>query len=497
METVEARLMSPEDAPNNNDCRVMNMPANHFKPLGSGSVLITLGFGLLLILTWSCRSQRTGLDAANCFDHAVAGQVLIKFRNPKEWQDRGKLEAFAREITHGAAFAEPIGDGDVALVRSLAGQSTKELQGVFERKSEVVDYVEPDYFIPLDCRNPGVGSNPDLGREWDVDKINACAVWERNLISGAIVAVIDSGISCKYESAMLICHPDFTNSDNTSQIWLPPKDFFVQLGSTPVQCPGGCFGFDATVDDSQPDVKKWYPSEGNGHGTQIAGIIAAANNNKGIVGVGFKSQILAVKVAVDDYGLVSSVIRAIDFVIAVSRQKNVRVVNCSFGFDPKKLPECDSRLLQNAFDKLDRENKMLIVASKGNANVPADPGKPHYPSDYRLTNLIAATSTDPDDKHFPSRYEQSSPNLIGAPGTRLYTTQTANYGFKEGTSFAAAVVSGGAALVLSDAQDGCDRLNTRQLQTLLLAQADSIPQLTNFIKDGRRLNVNKATGRCR
>jgi subtilisin family serine protease len=200
--------------------------------------------------------------------------------------------------------------------------------------------------------------------------------------------------------------------------------------------------------------------------------------------------ILAVKYSGD----VASVKRAIDFVIAVSKKVNVRVVNCSFGFQPGNN-SCDSQILRAAFDKLNREKNLLVVASSGNADVAADPRNPHYPSDYDF--VLAVTATDCYDNHFHSRYSTSAGNLIGAPGAAIYTTQSAGYGDKEGSSFAAGFVSGAAALVLSETRDNCDKLMGSQLRALLLNSSDkNVGNLQRFIMDGRRLNVLQAITHC-
>jgi hypothetical protein len=437
-------------------------------------------------------NQREGTERI-CNTDAAANQVLVRFRHPEEWRDKKTLETIAGKISGDNVTVEPVGEGDVVLVHSQSGRSVAALRESFNAKqySEIIEYAEPDYAVSLECGNPSSGNNPYIMEQWGLDKIDACDAWRLYNESDVIVAVIDSGI-CDYQDNKLDCHEDL--KDN---IWFPPDRFSVKLGGRDVTCVTGCFGFNATVADSQPDFKKWYPAEGDGHGTQVSGIMAARNNDKGVIGVSWKNKVLMVKYsAAVGYGFVSSIKRAVDFIIAASKKINIRVVNCSFGFEPGDLPSCGSETLRAAFERLSQTN-MLVVTSEGDFDGVATSTHPHYPSGYNFANLISVTATDINDsRYFQAAYDPGAANLIGAPGAGVYTTQRSGYGKRDGTSFATPFVSGAAALILSDTSHGCDKLSANELRTKILANADQIGGLKQYIQYGRRLNVYNALINC-
>jgi hypothetical protein len=428
----------------------------------------------------------------------AANQVLVKFRHPDQWQDKNTLETFAAKVTEDNVSAEPVGNGDVALVRSRTGRSVQALKDSFddEKYAAIVKYAEPDYVVALDCKDPCSAQNEYLGKQWGLDKIKACDAWQQ--VDGCqdkserpMVAVIDSGIDCTFKDPNIKCHEDLDGN-----IWLPPDGFSVRLGARDVKCSKGCFGFDATIDDSECDDKKWFPSSKDGHATQVSGIIAARNNDRGVVGVSFESQVLIVKyTTVLGHGFASSVKRAIDFVIAASEQKNIRVVNCSFGFTPSEVPDpADSQTLRAAFDLLNQTNLLIVTSASNDGGSRACADRPNFPSSYDLSNLIAVTSTDPDDHLVACGFDSRSSNLIGAPGIRIFTTQQTEYGVApDGSSLAAAFVSGAAALILSDKAHHCDQIPASKLKQLILDRADSVPALG---VGGKRLNVAEAIRNC-
>jgi subtilisin family serine protease len=447
--------------------------------------------GILLAFSFGCPSQWKGSVESNgqqqrsedsegsklrkqgierfCNSEAVAGQVLVKFRHPENWQDTKELEALATKITDDRVIVELVGNGDVVLVRSRSARSVEALKRSFDspKYSGDIEYAGPDYIVPLDCKEPSSGHNRYLSQQWGLDKISACPAWTVATGEDTVVAVIDSGIDCKYETSKITC-----NEDLKDNVWLPPPGFSVRLAGRDVTCPTGCFGFDAMVDDSESDTKKWYPTDYSGHGTQVSGIIAAANNDTGVVGVSFNSKVMVVQYASEGSGFVSSIKRTIDFVIAASEKvKNLRVVNCSFGFDPNNLPACDSQTLRASFERLDQKN-ILVVASNGDVDGVPPAYKPHYPSGYALPNVLAVTSTNSSDGHSLSAYNPLLSNLIGAPGEWIYTTKICGYETNGGSSFAAPFVSGSAALVLSYTKNKCDQISAKDLRKDILESAD-------------------------
>ena len=180
------------------------------------------------------------------------------------------------------------------------------------------------------------------------------------------------------------------------------------------------------------------PNDDNGHGTHVAGIIAAQNNGIGSVGVAPEAQIYAVKV-LDSYGEgnQSDVVKGIDWAI----NQNLDIINLSI-----TSPQ-SSDLLEAALQRA-YNHGMLIVAASGN-----------FPSAYneklnvlypaRYPTVIAVGSVNENLVRSTFSYYGNDLEFV-APGEKIYSTLNGfgeeEYGYLSGTSMASPYVAGMAAL---------------------------------------------------
>lgn len=176
----------------------------------------------------------------------------------------------------------------------------------------------------------------------------------------------------------------------------------------------------------------------HGHGTHIAGIIAADTDDAiGVTGVAPGSLIMNVKVA-DDRGRCDAVAIADGIVWAVDM--GAKVINISLALSPQS--EALEDAIAYAWD-----HGAVIIAAAGNNGGSA----PQYPAYYR--QVIAVTATGEDDSRAPLANYGDWVD-VAAPGYQIYSTLPDNeYGYKTGTSQAAAYVTGLAAFLYSIATD--------------------------------------------
>jgi subtilisin len=199
-------------------------------------------------------------------------------------------------------------------------------------------------------------------------------------------------------------------------------------------------GYDFVYNDSDP-------IDYNGHGTHVAGIIAAKNNGVGVVGVAPNSSIYAVSV-LSPYGdgLTSWIISGIEWAV----EKNMTIASMSFTCNPNPYYECDDPALHAALDNA-YNSGLLLVASGGNTNG----GEVRYPAAY--DSVIAVTATDQNDNY--TSFDPTGPKIeLAAPGVNVLSTvptgtcvmcDPSGYKYASGTSMAAPHVAGVAALILS------------------------------------------------
>jgi len=187
------------------------------------------------------------------------------------------------------------------------------------------------------------------------------------------------------------------------------------------------------------------PGDSHGHGTHVAGIIAAKNDNVGIVGVAPGCRLLNVKVA-DDAGRCQASALAEGIIWAVNN--GASVINISL-----EIRE-PSPQLEEAVDYA-WSHGCLIIAAAGNDGCQS----PVYPAYYENCLAVAATNQD-DNLAILSNYGDWVD--VAAPGYDIYSTLPDNdYGYKTGTSFATSYVSGMAALLFNVVTDtnGDGKLN--------------------------------------
>lgn len=266
-----------------------------------------------------------------------------------------------------------------------------------------------------------------------------------------IVAVIDTGVD--------IHHPELQNS-----IWVNedeiPDDGIDNDGNGYVD---DVYGWNFFHHNNQVFVGKE-----DDHGTHAAGTIAAARGDGGIAGIADPKyvKIMAIKALGLEEGIgeEEAVINAIRY----AEDNGAQICNLSFG-----TLEYYPRLEQTM-----RDSKMLFITAAGNGD---DEGKginvdisPDYPSSFKLDNLISVANLMFDGNLAKSSNYGASTVDIAAPGTYIVSTITNNsYGFMTGTSMAAPMVTGVAAMLYSYRTD----LSLQDIKTVLMNSARKLEGL--------------------
>jgi subtilisin len=186
-----------------------------------------------------------------------------------------------------------------------------------------------------------------------------------------------------------------------------------------------------------------------GHGTHVAGIAAARDNNIGVVGIAPGARLWAIKVLdKNGAGSISDIIAGIDYVTA--NAKEIDVVNISFGC------ECKSSALDAAITKSVSKGVTYVVAA-GNSKKDASTFSPAYHP--KVISVSAISDTDGKcgskgpassygkDNSFATFSNYGSTVDISAPGVGIYSTyKGSSYNTLSGTSMSAPHVSGAIAL---------------------------------------------------
>ena len=180
------------------------------------------------------------------------------------------------------------------------------------------------------------------------------------------------------------------------------------------------------------------PADGVGHGTAMAGVIGGrGNNGGGISGVAWRVRLMPVKVLPDEgFGTTATLVAGLRYALA----NGARVVNMSLNGADRSLA------LEEAIAAAEAQG-VLVVTSAGNDGADRD-SVPSYPASIASPACSSVASSNRGGRlGYGSAYGASSVD-IAAPGDNILTTDLrGRYGTHSGTSFAAAYVSGAAALL--------------------------------------------------
>ena len=210
-------------------------------------------------------------------------------------------------------------------------------------------------------------------------------------------------------------------------------------------------------------------NDDNGHGTQVAGIAAAKDNDFGVVGIAPGARLWAVKV-LDSSGIgsLSSVLQGLDYV--TQNANEIEVADMSFGCE-----DCNSPTLNTALTNANAAG-VLIVAAAGNSARDASTFSPANHADVIAVSAIAdsdgkcgsqgqSTTSGTDDSL--AAFSNYGPAIdMAAPGVQIYSTsKNGGYSTSSGTSMAAPHVAGAAAIYMSDYPNALPSQVLKALQT--------------------------------
>jgi thermitase len=243
----------------------------------------------------------------------------------------------------------------------------------------------------------------DFGNQWALGKIGVSDLWDTSSGKGVLVAILDTGVDDEHPelAGQVTVEIDFTNSSS--------------------------------------------PSDQHGHGTHVAGIIAAKRNGTDVTGIAYDCSLLNVKIA-DETGScrMAALIEGINWAV----DNGASVINISIEFR-EPSPE-----LEEAVNYAWSQGSLVVAAAGNNGN-----GSPVYPACYEHCLAVAATTQNDDLAPLSNHSDWVD---VAAPGFSIYSTVPDNgYSYKSGTSFACAYVSGLAALLFDIVTDsnGDGKLN--------------------------------------
>ncbi|MCH1627780.1 S8 family serine peptidase [Ferdinandcohnia quinoae] len=239
--------------------------------------------------------------------------------------------------------------------------------------------------------------------DWGFEKTKADAAQKSGLTGAGIkIAILDTGIDSS--------HPD------------------LQITS------GKCF----ISEDLHQNACSSY-ADNNGHGTHVAGIIAAQNNTIGTIGVAPSATIYAVKVLNSEgIGTTSSIVAGIEWAI----NNKVDIINLSL-----TTPTPDNAM-KAMIDTAYKKGILVVAAAGNNGNSLGNTNTVEYPAKY--SSVIGVGSINRNKLRVSSSATGAEVEIV-APGYQIYSTvpvstdQDGNqdgYSWMTGTSMAAPFISG-------------------------------------------------------
>jgi subtilisin family serine protease len=291
--------------------------------------------------------------------------------------------------------------------------------------------------------------------------VDAPEAWALSTGAGERVAVVDTGVN--------FAHPDLQG----------------RLAANPGESGAGreANGIDDDANGHIDDARGWDfvstdadPTDGDGHGTHVAGTVAASKDNGlGVAGVAPDAQVMALRVLDDDgLGTSAGVASAFDY----AGDMGFAVVNASLGGGYAQVMQ----------DAIATHPDTLFVVAAGNDGFDND-SSPMYPCAFASANVVCVGATDAQDQQaWFSNFGANTVDLH-APGAEIRSTSiSGGYVDLSGTSMASPFAAGTAALMRA-ANPG---LSTAELKTGLLSSVDRQAALSGRSVTGGRLNAAAA-----
>ncbi|MBY0148612.1 S8 family peptidase [Neobacillus niacini] len=232
-----------------------------------------------------------------------------------------------------------------------------------------------------------------------IELIAAPKIWEKSKGKGITIAILDTGCD--------ITHPDL------SERIIGGRNF-------------------TNDDDGNPDEYNDY----NGHGTHVAGTIAAVQNNNGVIGVAPEAGLLILKVLdKNGSGQYDWIINGINYAV----DQKADIISMSLG-GSADVPELH-KAIQNAI-----ANQILVVCAAGNEGDGNDfSDEFSYPASYNEVISVGASNLQRRSSEFSN--SNNEVDLV-APGEEILSTYlNGTYAKLSGTSMATPHVSGALALI--------------------------------------------------
>lgn len=363
-------------------------------------------------------------------------QIMVKFARGF----RGKLNTTL--VRAGITGLEKLMDTSTGVwyIASVTGDVQEVMANV--RALDNVVLAEYDYMyaaadttlIDSDTVAEAVQGNASCQDQWYLRSGNLQKSWDllrtRGIAAGGdssvVVAVIDTGV-------------DYTHEDLKDNIWVNTKEI-----------PGNGIDDDGNgyIDDVYGvDLETGRDSgmDDNGHGTHVAGIIAAANNHIGVVGLAYNVKLMPIKA-----GMASGFFNQSQIAkgILYAYNNGADVINMSFGGSASTIAVQDA--LETAY------TRCVLVAAAGNDGMPNEARlitAPTYPA--ALSYVMGVMSVDmwgveSGFTNYDVAAYSSVEYEVYAPGSQILSTIPGNrYATWSGTSMAAPYVSAMAALLRS------------------------------------------------
>ena len=389
----------------------------------------------------------------------VPDQVLVRF---KADVPRNRIFDEIRQL--GATVVNAYRPGGRLFLLRLPGGMTPVAALRALAKIDDVDVAEPNYIY----HKLVLPDDPYFDQQWGLQAIDgnghagpdidAPEAWDITTGSPNVyIGLLDTGI-------------DYTHEDLAGNVWTNPGE--VPDNGIDDDQNGwidDVHGYDAVNDDADPD-------DDDGHGTHVAGIIAAAGNNgTGTTGVMWRASLISCKfLDSSGYGKTSDALTCLDYFSAL-KDSGIDIVatNNSWGGSAK------SNILADAIRE-QRDAGILFIAAAGNDGVNTDKS-PNYPSSYGISNIIsvAAITYDGTLATF-SNFGPTSVD-IGAPGERIWSTfPNDRYGILDGTSMATPFVTGVVGLIKALHPE----LSGDEIRTWLLTHGNPTSMLAGKVATG-------------